>query len=46
LAPNMTRLADRWANLDRRWILLALSISWLAGLGLTIHNGVNPGICC
>jgi ABC-type phosphate transport system permease subunit len=45
-SPWLAPLACAWVNLDKRWSLLLVCGSWLAGLGLTIHNGLNPGICC
>jgi ABC-type phosphate transport system permease subunit len=45
-SPRLAPLARGLVNLDIRWSLLLLCGSWLAGLGLTIHNGLNPGICC
>lgn len=44
--PRMGRLAYAWVNLDKRWIVPLLCVFWLAGLGVTIHYGLNPGVCC
>lgn len=34
------------AMLDRRCLVVPPIAFWLLGLAQTIHNGVNPGVCC